>query len=71
MYEYITILLLLWVAFNYEWFRPAVTVACQALSEDFRRDPIGVLFASVMMLVTLGLTGAFLVYGFWMISRAT
>lgn len=71
MYEYITILLLLWVAFNYEWFQPAVTVVCRALREDFHRDPLGVVFASVMMLVTLSVTGAFLVYGFWIISRAT
>lgn len=63
MYETIVILSLLWIICNREWFGPAVTVAKQSLSEDFKRDPIGVIGATVMMLATLVLMCAFFWYG--------
>lgn len=63
MYETIVILLLLWIICNREWFGPAADAAKQSLSEDFKRDPIGVIGATVMMLVTLILMCAFFWYG--------
>jgi hypothetical protein len=63
MYEYITILALLWIICNQEWFGPAVEVVKQSLSEDFKRDPIGVIGATVIMLATLVLMCAFFWYG--------
>lgn len=69
MYETIMIIALLWMLCNRESFEPAVVVVKQALSDDFKRDPMGFVFATVMMLVTLGMTGAFVVCGFWMMSK--
>lgn len=63
MYETIVILSLLWIICNREWFGPAADAVKQSLSEDFKRDPIGVVFATVMMLGTLALMCAFFWYG--------
>jgi hypothetical protein len=63
MYEYITILALLWIICNREWFGPAVGTFKQSLSADFKRDPIGVVFSTAMMLVTLALMCVFFCYG--------
>jgi hypothetical protein len=69
MYETIVIIALLWMLCNRESLEPAIVAVKQALSDDFKRDPMGFVFATVMMLVTLGMTSAFIVYGFWMMSK--
>lgn len=63
MYETIVILSLLWIICNREWFGPAADAVKQSLSEDFKRDPIGVVFATAMMLGTLALMCTFFWYG--------